>query len=64
MSTVTSINFNNPPSSQASQQANVNRVGWAGAHIKLQFDQASEMGDWILLDNQSSVTVFCNQKNC
>jgi hypothetical protein len=61
-STVISVNSNNPPSSQASQQANVNQVGWAGAHVKLQFYQASEMRDWILLDNQSSVTVFCNPK--
>jgi hypothetical protein len=61
-STVTSVNSNNPPSSQASQQANVNQFGWTGAHMKLQFYQASEMRDWILLDNQSSVTVFCNPK--
>ena len=40
---VTSVNSNNPLSSQASQQANINQVGWAGAHIKLQFYQASEM---------------------
>jgi hypothetical protein len=32
MSTVTSINFNNPPSSQASQQANVNQFGWTLIH--------------------------------
>ena len=61
-STVTSVNSNNPPSSQASQQANANQFGWTGAHMKLQFYQASEMRDWILLDNQSSVTVFCNPK--
>ena len=61
-SKVTSVNSNNPPSSQASQQANVNQFGWTGVHMKLQFYQASEMRDWILLDNQSSVTVFCNPK--
>jgi hypothetical protein len=60
MSTVTSVNSSNPLSSQASQQAKVNQFGWAGAHIKLQFYQGSEMGDWIILNNQSSVTVFCN----
>jgi hypothetical protein len=37
-------------------------VGWEGANMKLQFYQASEMHDWILLDNPSSVTVFCNPK--
>ncbi len=56
MNTVTSVYSNNPQSSQASQQANVNQVEWARTHIKLQFYQASEMRDWILLDNQSSVT--------
>ena len=60
--TVTSFNSSNPLSSQASQQANVKQVGWAGAHIKLQFHQASEMRDWILLDNQLSVTGFCSPK--
>jgi hypothetical protein len=33
-------------------------LGWAGAHI--QFFQNLDMKDWILLDNQSSVTIFCN----
>ena len=61
-STLTSVDSNKPPSSQASQQANVNLFGWAGAHIKLQFYEASEMREWILLDNQSSFTVFCNPK--
>ena len=37
-------------------------TGWAGAHIKFQFhQQAEDMRDWILLDNQSSVTIFCNK---
>ena len=45
---VTSVTSNPPISSQASQQANVNQVGWAGADIELQLYQASEMHDWII----------------
>ncbi|KAI2501792.1 Reverse transcriptase (RNA-dependent DNA polymerase) [Fragilaria crotonensis] len=46
-----------PPSSNSST------TGWAGAHIEMQFQQfeAHEMRNWILLDNQSSVSVFCNK---
>ncbi|KAI2510062.1 Reverse transcriptase (RNA-dependent DNA polymerase) [Fragilaria crotonensis] len=53
-----SINNTPPPSSSSSV------TGWAGAHIELQFQQfdAHEMRDWILLDNQSSVSVFCNKE--
>ena len=61
-STVTSAT-SNPTSSRSSRQqgeSNDNQVGWAGAHIDFQLYQASTMRDWILLDNQSSVTVFCN----
>lgn len=38
-------------------------TGWAGAHIEVQFQQFDpyEMRNWILLDNQSSVSVFCNR---
>ena len=61
-SIVTTSVSSNPVPSQASQQSNVNQVGWAGAHIELKFYQASEMRNWILSDNQSSVTVFCNPK--
>ena len=47
-----------PPRSESSGS----HTGWAGAHIKLQFhQQAEDMRDWILLDNQSSVTIFCNK---
>jgi hypothetical protein len=35
--------------------------GWAGAHINYGFAQTNRMHDWILLDNQSSVTVFSNR---
>jgi hypothetical protein len=33
-------------------------AGWTRAHI--QFYQATAMCNWILLDNQSTVTIFCN----
>ena len=54
----------NPAASQqtatgaASNSNHGSTVGWAGAHI--QFFQNLDMRDWILLDNQSSVTIFCN----
>ena len=36
-------------------------TGWAGAHIRLLFHQQHDnMRWWILLDNQSSVSLFCN----
>jgi hypothetical protein len=35
---------------------------WAGAHIRFDFAQTYDMQDWILLDNQSSVTVFSNKE--
>ncbi|KAL7556597.1 hypothetical protein ACA910_003488 [Epithemia clementina (nom. ined.)] len=34
--------------------------GWAGVHINMY--QSSNMKDWILLDNQSTVSIFCNEK--
>ncbi len=37
-------------------------TGWAGAHVHLQFYQADIMKDVILLDNQSSASIFCNQE--
>jgi hypothetical protein len=36
------------------------KTGWAGAYIG--FAQSCAMQDWILLDNQSSVTVFSNKE--
>jgi hypothetical protein len=35
-------------------------TGWTGACI--QFYQATAMCNWILLDNQSTVMIFCNPK--
>jgi hypothetical protein len=62
-STVASVTA---PTSQVStparSESSGSQTGWAGAHIQLQFhQQAFQMRDWILLDNQSSVTVFCNK---
>eukprot|EP00978_Attheya_sp_CCMP212_P043295 scaffold280010_cov47-Attheya_sp.AAC.1 len=49
--------------SSFSIQGNQERtVGWAGAHIDLPFFQADELRSWILLDNESSITFFCNKK--
>jgi hypothetical protein len=31
---------------------------WAGAHIKYEFVQTDQMNKLIMLDNQSSVTIF------
>eukprot|EP00978_Attheya_sp_CCMP212_P012571 scaffold31431_cov54-Attheya_sp.AAC.3 len=36
-------------------------VGWVGAHIEMQFFQAEELRTWILLDNESSTSIFCNK---
>ena len=35
-----------------------NPSGWAGVHH--QYLQCEDMKDWILLDNESTVTIFCN----
>jgi hypothetical protein len=49
-------------STSGRSDSSVSQSGWAGAHIQLQFhQQAHEMRNWIQLDNQSSVTVFCNR---
>ncbi|KAL7564336.1 hypothetical protein ACA910_007188 [Epithemia clementina (nom. ined.)] len=34
--------------------------GWAGVHITMY--QSMNMKDWILLDNQSTVSIFCNEQ--
>jgi hypothetical protein len=46
------------------QQPSESRVstGWAGAHIPFGFAQVDIMRTWILLDNQSSATIFCNPR--
>jgi hypothetical protein len=46
------------------QQPSESRVstGWAGAHILFGFAQVDIMRTWILLDNQSSATIFCNPR--
>jgi hypothetical protein len=36
-------------------------TGWVGAHAKFVFFRSPEMQDWILLDNQSSITAFSNK---
>ncbi|KAL7571234.1 hypothetical protein ACA910_008892 [Epithemia clementina (nom. ined.)] len=39
---------------------NKSTQGWAGVHITMY--QSMNMKDWILLDNQSTVSIFCNEQ--
>jgi hypothetical protein len=45
-----------PPSTSS-----VTSTGWAGVHVHVQFYQASSMRNVILLDNQSTASIFCNK---
>ena len=36
------------------------QVGWSGAHLAMQFYQASDLRNMILLDSESSTSIFCN----
>jgi hypothetical protein len=47
-----------PPPEPKKQQEQQNPTGWAGVHH--QYLQMEDMKDWILLDNESTVTIFCN----
>jgi Reverse transcriptase (RNA-dependent DNA polymerase) len=53
---------NNTPSNNNNNNNNNNNSnaleGWSGAHV--QFYQADEMKEWIILDNGSTVDLFCN----
>jgi hypothetical protein len=53
-----------PPSSASvapPPSASSSLTGWAGVHLKFQQVYGSQMRYWILLDNQSSISVFCNR---
>ncbi len=55
----------NPTSSNLlqTQQGGKNQqlgAGWAGMHIQFHQAMLNDMKNWILLDNQSSDTIFCN----
>jgi hypothetical protein len=53
----TKLKSNDRPSVTADNNQ-THQTGWSGAHV--QFYQASKMRQWILLDNQSTVILFCN----
>ena len=56
-----SNNYKSPNPNQNTKEDNKpkdHQTGWAGVHFQLY--QAHEMRDWILLDNESTVTIFCN----
>ena len=61
--TGSSTNPTSTPSTDQTQSSESTRTsnGWAGTHIQYGFAQVDTMQKWILLDNQSSVTVFSNK---
>jgi hypothetical protein len=53
----------NPPKQQRSpaptqEKTETTPRGWSGAHVQVY--QAKEMKNWIILDNGSTVSLFCN----
>jgi hypothetical protein len=52
------VNMNNNSSTGSQVQGSGNASQWAGVHLG--FYQASAMRTCILLDNESSTTIFCN----
>jgi hypothetical protein len=51
-------NTNNDTSTRLQPQGSSNASQWAGVHLG--FYQASAMQTCFLLDNESSITIFCN----
>jgi Reverse transcriptase (RNA-dependent DNA polymerase) len=51
-------NSKDDDSSSNNNNNNISSEGWSGAHV--QFYQAEEMKEWIILDNGSTVDLFCN----
>ena len=51
---------NNTSNNGSNTQGQMTTTGWTRVHI--QFYQATAMRNWILLDNQSTATIFCNPK--
>jgi hypothetical protein len=49
---------NNNESTNVENPMNHQSTGWTGVHY--QFHQADDMTKWILLDNESTTTIFCN----
>ena len=44
----------------STSESSRNRQAWAGTHVGVQLYQANRMKDRILLDNESTVTLFCS----
>ena len=58
-SSISSLSRSNDTTVSTSESSR-NRQAWAGTHVGVQLYQANRMKDWILLDNESTVTLFCN----
>ena len=56
----TSVTTSN--TSITSNQERADNIMWSGAHLNVQFYQASQLRDVILLDSESSTSIFCNPK--
>jgi hypothetical protein len=54
------VSISQSTSSNQVSETSRSETGWSGAYIG--FAQSYAMQDWILLDNQSSVTVFSNKE--
>ena len=58
----TALTEASPLTESASGEPKADRtVGWIGAHISLQLFQGDELRTWVLLDNQSTTSIFCNR---
>jgi hypothetical protein len=55
------VNQSDTPSVASGREVTeTSQVTWSGAHVALQFYQASHLRNVILLDSESSTSIFCN----